>query len=77
MVMAAHAEAEKLTGLKVGGISALALTQKHWDVVLDASAEQHPAILVSAGQRGINLELPVAGLKQVLNPRVAAITMPG
>ena len=34
--MLPHAEAEKLTGLQVGGISALALTQKRWHVVLDA-----------------------------------------
>ena len=76
MVMAAHAEAEKLTGLKVGGISALALTQKHWPVVLDASAEQHATILVSAGQRGTNLGVSVTGLKQVITPRVAAIGTP-
>ncbi len=71
--MASHAEAERLTGLKVGGISPLALLHKHWPVVLDASAESHEAILISAGQRGVNLRVPVAGLKQVLAPQVAAV----
>ncbi len=33
--MASHAQAEQLTGLKVGGISALALTHKRWPVFLD------------------------------------------
>lgn len=72
--MAAHVEAERLTGLLTGGISPLALTSKNWPVVLDAQAEQHDAILISAGQRGINLRVAVADLKQLLQPAVAAIT---
>jgi Cys-tRNA(Pro)/Cys-tRNA(Cys) deacylase len=74
MTMAAHADAEKLTGLKVGGISALALMQKGWAVVLDASAEQSPAIVISAGQRGVNLRLAVDDLKRIVSPTVAAVT---
>ncbi len=73
LTMASHADAERLTGLKVGGISALALVQKHWDVVLDASAEQYPAILVSAGERGVNLRIAVSDLKKTLHPRVAPV----
>jgi Cys-tRNA(Pro)/Cys-tRNA(Cys) deacylase len=73
MSMATHADAEKLTGLKVGGISALALTHKGWDVVLDAGAEAHDTITISAGQRGLNLSVPVAGLKAILKPRVAPV----
>ncbi|NPV66458.1 MAG: aminoacyl-tRNA deacylase [Anaerolineae bacterium] len=71
--MASHTEAEHLTGLKVGGISPLALLHKRWPVVLDASAESYEAILISAGQRGVNLRVPVAGLKQVLAPQIAAV----
>src|SRR5579871_1624855 len=48
--MAAHADAEALTGLKVGGIGALALTNKHWDVYIDQSATALDAVCVSAGQ---------------------------
>ena len=64
--MAAHADAETQTGLKVGGIGALALTHKHWDVYLDQTAAIHEQICVSAGQRGTNLRIPVRGLIQVL-----------
>lgn len=71
--MASHTETERLTGLKVGGISPLALLHKRWPVVLDASAESHQAILISAGQRGVNLRVPVVGLKQVLAPQIAAV----
>src|SRR5512140_3735872 len=38
VAMASHADAEKLTGLKVGGIGALALVHKRWDVYLDIPA---------------------------------------
>lgn len=64
--MASHADAEKMTGLKVGGISALALVQKNWDVYLDHSARQLEKIYISAGQRGINLHVPVADLIRLL-----------
>src|SRR5215212_5034111 len=64
--MAAHADAEKLTGLKVGGIGALALTHKNWDVYLDQPAIALDQICVSAGQRGINLRVKVSDLQKVL-----------
>ncbi len=63
--MAAHEDVETQTGLKVGGIGALALTHKHWDVYLDQTAAIHEQICVSAGQRGVNLRIPVKGLIQV------------
>ena len=64
--MASQQEAEKLTGLKVGGISALALTAKHWQVFLDQVAIELDTILISAGQRGINLRVGVEDLIKVL-----------
>jgi Cys-tRNA(Pro)/Cys-tRNA(Cys) deacylase len=57
--MAGHAQAEQLTGLKVGGISALSLTHKRWPVYLDRRAEALERIVVSAGERGHNLRLRV------------------
>jgi Cys-tRNA(Pro)/Cys-tRNA(Cys) deacylase len=72
--MASQREAESLTGLLVGGISALALLQKGWRVCLDASAHDHARILVSAGQRGINLELAVADLVIVTRAKVRPIS---
>jgi Cys-tRNA(Pro)/Cys-tRNA(Cys) deacylase len=72
--MAAHADAEKMTGLKVGGIGALALVQKKWDVYLDKPAATLESICVSAGQRGTNLRVPVKDLIRVLNAKVVEAT---
>lgn len=74
VTMAAHKEAEALTGLKVGGISALALTHKNWPVYLDQPAMELEHILVSAGQRGLDLRVPTAALVKVLNAKVAEIS---
>jgi Cys-tRNA(Pro)/Cys-tRNA(Cys) deacylase len=57
--MATHREAEELTGLQVGGISALALLDRGFQVYLDRSAQTLSAFAVSAGQRGMNLRLRV------------------
>lgn len=60
--MATHAQAEKLTGLKVGGIGALALMNRGFRVYIDESARRLETVLVSAGQRGVNVELTVSDL---------------
>src|SRR5579859_2269804 len=72
--MAAHADAEALTGLKVGGIGALALTNKHWDVYIDQSASALDSLCVSAGQRGTNLRVTVADLVKLLKAKVVEAT---
>jgi Cys-tRNA(Pro)/Cys-tRNA(Cys) deacylase len=72
--MAAHKDAEALTGLKVGGISALALTHKNWPVYLDQPATELEHILVSAGQRGLDLRVPAAAFMRVVSARVAEIS---
>ncbi len=69
--MASHKEAEAMTGLQVGGISALALLNKGFVVYLDASAQAHEQILVSAGQKGLDVKLKVADLVQVTGAKVA------
>ncbi len=74
MSMAAHADAESLTGLKVGGIGVLALTARNWPVYLDQPATQLQHICVSAGQRGVNLRVPVADLIRILKVRVVEAT---
>lgn len=63
--MARQVEAERLTGLKVGGISALALVDRGFPVVLDEPARAMEEIVVSAGQRGLNLRLSVKDLVAV------------
>jgi Cys-tRNA(Pro)/Cys-tRNA(Cys) deacylase len=61
--MAKQREAEDLTGMQVGGISALGLKQPaRFDILLDESARTLARIHISAGARGIDLELAVADL---------------
>jgi Cys-tRNA(Pro)/Cys-tRNA(Cys) deacylase len=72
--MAAHKEAERLTGLQTGGISALALLHKNFAVYLDQPALELERILVSAGKRGVNLELSVQDLIRVTKAKVIEAT---
>ena len=68
--MATQREAEQLTGLQVGGISAPALLHRGFEVCLDASAQTLETIHVSAGVRGVDLELGVKDLIAVTRARV-------
>lgn len=67
-------EAEQLTGLQAGGISPLALINKGFQVVVDASAKNYPAIHVSGGQRGLNIRLAADDLVKLTNARLAPIS---
>lgn len=60
--MATQKEAEKLTGLQVGGISALALPAGRFDVLLDERAQSLENVHVSAGALGVDVELAVDDL---------------
>ena len=55
-VMAEAAAAERATGYVVGGISPLG-HRKRLPVFLDTSMRDRPTVLVSAGRRGLELEL--------------------
>ena len=55
--MATQREAERLTGLKVGGISALAVLPGRFEVVVDARALTLETMHVSAGERGMDVAL--------------------
>ena len=70
--MASHRDAERHTGLQVGGISALALLGKGFPVLLDARAIALSDILVSAGVRGMDLRLAAADLIAVTAARTIA-----
>jgi Cys-tRNA(Pro)/Cys-tRNA(Cys) deacylase len=72
--MAAHKDAESLTGLKVGGISALALRDKNWQVYLDQSATELEHLVMSAGQRGTQIRVPTTPLISLLRVRLADIS---
>lgn len=63
--MASHRDAERYTGLLVGGISALALTGKAFPVLVEETATLFEKVLVSAGQRGYDVELAVADLLEL------------
>jgi len=67
-------EAEHWTGLQAGGISPLALLNKGFQVVLDASAREQTEIHVSGGQRGLNLLVPVEAFIRLTKARVASIS---
>ncbi len=71
--MASHADAERITGLQVGGISALALLNRGFSIYIDGSANEFQEIFVSAGQRGMNILLPVHELIKVTRARTIAV----
>lgn len=75
--MAAHKDAEAMTGLKVGGISALALTHKNWTVFLDKPATEMQHILVSGGQRGVDLRIPVTAFINLIRAHIADVSDEG
>lgn len=72
--VAKHAEAEALTGLQVGGISALALLSKPFEVCLDRTALAHPHIHISGGQRGLDVKIAVSDLIALSKARVVEAT---
>ncbi len=74
--MTTHEQAEQLTGLQTGGISALALINKGFDVYLDDQANAYREIAVSAGQRGVNILLPVKDLVRLTRARVIQLRAP-
>ena len=72
--MATVREAESLTGLKVGGISALALLGKAFDLFIDERVLGHDAVLLSAGKRGVNVRLAVSDLIELTGATVIDAT---
>ncbi len=71
--LATHEQAEQITGLEVGGISALTLVQRPFTVYLDRSAQQYDQIYISAGQRGLNINLPVSALISLTKARLVSV----
>lgn len=72
--MAAHAEAEALTGLQTGGISPLALINKGFDIFIDDRAARFDKIAVSAGQRGANVLVGVNELIKLTHAKLVKLS---
>lgn len=67
--MASQREAEELTGLQVGGISAVTLLNKGFTVYIDRAATKLDRICVSAGKRGLQLYLAATDLIKLTGAR--------
>jgi Cys-tRNA(Pro)/Cys-tRNA(Cys) deacylase len=63
-VMADVAAAERATGYVAGGISPVGQRRPH-RTVLDDTASAHRTVLVSAGRRGLDLEMSPADLAAI------------
>ncbi len=74
--MATHKEAEALTGLEVGGISALSLLHKGFEIYADEAILSLSKVYVSAGCRGIDLSLRPSDLLAVTKARIVPATGP-
>jgi Cys-tRNA(Pro)/Cys-tRNA(Cys) deacylase len=70
--LATRAEAERATGYVLGGISPLGL-RRRLKTTVDESALAWDTVLVSAGRRGLQIELAPADLVRLTEARVAAI----
>lgn len=67
------ADAERLTGYRVGGVSPFG-QKKPVPTVIDADAAALPMAFVNAGQRGLQARLAPTDLVRALSAMVAAVT---
>jgi Cys-tRNA(Pro)/Cys-tRNA(Cys) deacylase len=70
--MADPAAAERATGYVTGGISPFG-QRSRLPIVIDASAQRWPTVYVSAGKRGLQVEVSPADLVSLTAAAVAEI----
>ena len=70
--LAPHAEAERISGYQVGGISPFAM-RRQLPVVIEESLLAMDRIVVSAGRRGMLIELATQDMVRLLDARPASI----
>jgi Cys-tRNA(Pro)/Cys-tRNA(Cys) deacylase len=67
------ADAERMTGYHVGGISPFG-QKRRVPTAMDASASDKPHVFVNGGQRGLQIELRPDDIVAVLQPVVTSLT---
>ena len=70
--MAAQSDVERSTGYVLGGVSPLG-QKKRLRTVIDLSARNHSTVFVSAGRRGLEIELSPGDLVKLVNGVLAEI----
>lgn len=71
-LMAAKSDVERVTGYVLGGVSPLG-QKKRLKTIIDSSAKDCPTIYVSAGRRGLEIELAPADLQLLVDGEFAEI----
>ncbi len=66
------ADAERITGYHVGGISPFG-QKRRAAVFVDESALSHPTVIVNGGRRGLQIELPPAEIVRLLAAKAAPL----
>lgn len=72
IALADHAEAERITGYQVGGISPFAQRRK-LSAVVEESLLALDRIIVNGGRRGVLIEMAVEDVVRLLDARTASI----
>jgi len=64
--MAAQSDVERVTGYVLGGVSPLG-QKKRLRTIIDTSATYNPTVFISAGRRGLDMELAPEDLKALVS----------
>jgi Cys-tRNA(Pro)/Cys-tRNA(Cys) deacylase len=68
------ADAERITGYKVGGISPFGQTRRV-PVAIEAEALDQPYVYINGGQRGLQIRIDPKEAARILDARVAALSV--